>query len=138
MAGPRRLIRRLKRCERGPGLAFTPAMKWTAAAAAALILLCITSSARANSVPLNNPALLNIGLSCRWEQACMTVQRKAMKRALGYVRKAKPPAWRVQLCNRNASRGYQRVDWIGFDHCIRNAALRPAPARPPRHHVGRR
>lgn len=108
-------------------------MKWTAAAAAALILCCVAARARA-SVPLNNPGLLNIGLSCRWEQRCMTTQRKAMQKALDYVRKARPPAWRVQLCNRNASRGYQRVDWIGFDHCIRNTALRPAPVRPVRHH----
>ena len=111
-------------------------MKWTAAAAAGLILCCIAATARAERPLLNNPALLNIGLSCRWDTHCMTVQRKAMKRALAYVRKARPPSWRVQLCNRNASRGYQRVDWLGFDHCIRNKELRPAtPAA--RHHARR-
>jgi len=113
-------------------------MKWTAAAAAALIFCCMAARARAERAPLNNPALLNIGLSCRWEQKCMSVQRKAMKRGLAYVRKARPPAWRVQLCNRNASRGYQRVDWVGFDHCIRNQSLRPAPPRPTSHHPRRR
>jgi hypothetical protein len=101
-------------------------MKWTAAAAA-LILSWIAAPAAAEPPPLSDPAFLNIGLSCRWDMKCIDVQRKAMKRALGYVRKARPPAWRVQLCNRNASRGYQRVDWVGFDHCIRNAALRPPP-----------
>ena len=109
-------------------------MKWTAAAAAALILCCIAARARAERPPLSNPELLNIGLSCRWETKCMIVQRKAMKRALGYVRKARPPAWRVQLCNRKASRGYQRVDWVGFDHCIRNTSLRPTPRHVLRHH----
>jgi hypothetical protein len=104
-------------------------MKWTAAAAAAIILCSVAASARAERPPLNSPALLNIGLSCRWDMKCMSAQRKAMKRALGYVGKARPPAWRVQLCNRNAGRGYQRVDWVGFDHCIRNSALRPPVAR---------
>jgi hypothetical protein len=51
-----------------------------------------------------------------------------MKHALAYVMKERPPHWRVELCNRNASRGGYRVDWIGYDHCIRNAALRE-PAR---------
>jgi len=114
-------------------------MKWTAAAAAALILCSVDAAARAAHPPLNNPALLNIGLSCRWDMKCMGGQRKAMNRALGYVRKARPPAWRIQLCNRNAGRGYQRVDWVGFDHCIRNSALRPtvpaARRQPKRRHV---
>jgi hypothetical protein len=52
-----------------------------------------------------------------------------MARALTFVRKQRPPVWRVQLCNRNASRGRNRVDWVGFDNCIRNAALRPASTR---------
>jgi hypothetical protein len=107
-------------------------MKWIAAAAAALVLCCVTAPVAAGLSPLNDPGFLNIGLSCRWENRCMSVQRKAMKRALGYVRKYQPPTWRIQLCNRNAARGYQRVDWIGFDHCIRNEALRPPPPPPPR------
>jgi hypothetical protein len=75
--------------------------------------------------PLYNPVLLNIGMVCRWEARCMYRQEDAMKRALKYVRKKNPPNWRIQLCNRNARRGSQRVDWIGFEHCIRNQALRP-------------
>jgi hypothetical protein len=102
-------------------------MKWTAAAAPALILSWITVPSRAQA-PLSNPAILNIGLVCRWDDHCMTVQRKAMTHALGYVRHERPPASRVQLCNRNARRGYQRVDWIGFDHCIRNQRLGRAAA----------
>ena len=77
--------------------------------------------------PLYDPVLLNRGLVCRWEARCMGKQEDAMKRALKYVRKKNPPSWRVALCNRNASRKGNRVDWIGFDHCIRNDALRPPP-----------
>jgi len=54
----------------------------------------------------------------------MTDQRRAMRRSLDYVARSHPPEWRIQLCNRNAGRGGGRVDLIGFDHCIRNAALR--------------
>jgi hypothetical protein len=49
-----------------------------------------------------------------------------MKRALAYVARQRPPQWRVHLCNRNAGKGGYRVDWIGFEHCIRNMALRPS------------
>ena len=41
-------------------------------------------------------------------------------------RHSTPAHWRVELCNRNAGKGGYRVDWVGFDHCIRNAALRPS------------
>ena len=79
--------------------------------------------------PLGDPVVLNIGINCQWQQGCMKTQSKAMKRALKYVRQNRPPLWRVQLCNRNAGRQRLRVDWVGFDNCIRNAVLRPIPAR---------
>ena len=59
----------------------------------------------------------------------MKAQTKAMKRSLKYVNQSALPLWRVQMCNRNAGRDSQRVDWIGFDNCIRNSDLRPIPAR---------
>ena len=77
---------------------------------------------------LHDPVALNIGINCAWQSRCMASQRHAMKSALDYVAHHHPPHWRVQLCNRNAGRGGVRVDWIGFDHCIRNAELRPQPA----------
>jgi hypothetical protein len=99
-------------------------MKWTAAAAITALILCLDAvPARADPAPLSDPAFLNIGLGCRWDDRCMTAQRKAMVHALSYVRNAQPSAVRVQVCNRNARRGYQRVDWVGFDHCIRNQRL---------------
>lgn len=83
------------------------------------------AGAEASRPPIVNPAILNIGFVCRWQARCMNRQERAMKRSLKYVRKYRPPAWKVQLCNRNASRTKARVDWIGFDNCIRNTALRP-------------
>jgi hypothetical protein len=74
---------------------------------------------------LHDPVALNIGVNCQWQTRCMSQQRSAMKSALRFVAKARPPQWRIQLCNRNANRGGNRVDWIGFDHCIRNGALQP-------------
>lgn len=107
-----------------------------AAAVAAMAAAGIGSApvdARSTSrPPLYDPVFLNIGFVCRWEARCMDRQDDAMERALKYVRKKKPPAWRVQLCNRNAGRKGQRVDWVGFDHCIRNERLRPLHRSRPR------
>jgi len=95
-----------------------------------LAALVAASAANAkSSAPLRDPVVLNIGLSCQWQQRCIGQQTKAMKRALKFVRKKQPPTWRVEMCNRNASRKRARVDWVGFDNCIRNADLRPAPVR---------
>jgi hypothetical protein len=80
--------------------------------------------------PIYNPVTLNIGLNCQWQQRCMERQEKAMRRALEFVRKARPASWRIHQCNRNASRSRYRVDWVGFDNCIRNASLRASAPRP--------
>ena len=74
--------------------------------------------------PLYDRTSLNIGINCRWERHCIAVQQRAMRRALEYVRTRHPPTSRIHLCNRNASRGPYRVDWVGFDNCIRNLALK--------------
>jgi hypothetical protein len=97
---------------------------------AVIFLAAIAKPAYAAQRPLIYDAVaLNIGVNCSWEGRCMSSQRRAMKAALTYVARQHPPHWRVQMCNRNAARGGARVDWIGFDHCIRNASLRPAPVR---------
>jgi hypothetical protein len=74
--------------------------------------------------PLRDPALLNIGFVCRWQSACMTKQDRAMRSSLNFVKTRKPPVWKIQLCNRNASRNGTRKDWAGFNRCIRNPAIR--------------
>ena len=91
--------------------------------AAALAAISITA-APARAPVLHDGVALNIGVNCQWQPSCMAQQRTAMKHALKFVAKARPPQWRIQLCNRNASRGGNRVDWTGFDHCIRNLQLR--------------
>ena len=85
------------------------------------------AQARANP-PLKNPALLNIGFVCRWQARCIRTQEKAMARTLKFMRKYPPAPWKVQLCNRNAARNGTRKDWVGFENCLRNTALR-APAK---------
>jgi hypothetical protein len=103
-------------------------MKWTIPLAA--LMLAPAAAEAQPRAPLQDAVALNIGLNCQWQQGCMTKQQRAMKKALKYVQKYRPAAWRVQLCNRNAGRKRYRVDWVGFDNCIRNAALRPLPPRP--------
>jgi hypothetical protein len=97
--------------------------------AIAILLLAPAAADARSRPPLYDPVLLNIGLVCRWDNRCMERQKNAMKRATKFVARTRPPLWRVQQCNRNAARGRLRVDWIGYDNCIRNAALRPAPTR---------
>ncbi len=98
------------------------------AGAAAITALAVPARAMA---PLYDAAVLNIGLNCQWQESCIRKHKGAKQRALKYVEKYDPPSWRVQLCNRNARRGSLRVDWVGFDHCIRNLALTPPPPPPP-------
>lgn len=96
-------------------------MRWILAIA----LLAFGSAAVAARHPLlYDPVALNIGVNCQWQSRCMTLQRSAMTRALSYVRIRKPPRAQIQLCNRNARRGGNRVDWIGYEHCIKNPALK--------------
>ncbi len=104
-------------------------MKWTLAALAAASAVAPLSRAHA-AAPIFDPVSLNIGLNCKWQARCMAQQRGAMKRAMAFVRKSRPAAWRIHLCNYNAARGRSRMDWVGFNNCIRNAALRPLPPRP--------
>ena len=92
-------------------------------AAAALAAIPLTASPARTPV-LHDAVALNIGVNCQWQPRCMKQQPTAMNQALRFVAKARPPQWRVQLCNRNAGRGGNRVDWIGFNDCIRNMALR--------------
>lgn len=106
-------------------------------AAFVFVFLAFPSTAYAwadSSPPLRNPVLLNIGFVCQWDLRCMNGQERARQRALGFVRKFRPPDWKVQLCNRNASRRRNRVDWVGFNNCIRNKKL---SQRPKSRRVGR-
>jgi hypothetical protein len=103
-------------------------MRWVLGAAAASVMLPISVDAVSRPI-LYDAVALNIGVNCQWQSQCMSEQRKAMKRALSYVADHDPPRWRVELCNRNAGRSGYRVDWVGYDHCIRNASLKPLPRK---------
>ena len=102
-------------------------MKWILGAAAAFAMLPMEAGANARAI-LYDAVALNIGINCQWQTGCMANQRSAMKHALAYVARERPSQWRVQQCNRNASRGPNRVDWVGYNHCIRNLAIK-SPAR---------
>ena len=96
------------------------------------VLICASAvayaaEAQARATPLRNPALLNIGFVCRWQTRCIRTQEKAMVRSLKHMRSYPPAAWKVQLCNRNSARNGTRKDWVGFENCLRNPALRAPP-----------
>ena len=93
---------------------------------AALVLAGVGAPAQGKLPPLRDPVFLNMGFVCKWQTRCIRDQQRAHRRALHHVRKYRPAAWKIQLCNRNASRR-GRVDWIGYYNCIRNKRLvRPA------------
>jgi hypothetical protein len=110
--------RHLSDCRSRRAMSSTGAVKW-AIAAALLATGTDATAAAAPNAPLFDSVRLNIGLNCRWERRCIAAQTSAMHRALAYVRTKHPPQARIHLCNRNASRGRPRIDWIGFDNCIR-------------------
>lgn len=122
-AAPSSFSKGLSSAERPRGPGDTP-MKFKLALAV-LALWSAGAEARNRPPPLKNPALLNIGIVCRWQNRCIAAQQRAMRRALGHVKKAGLPAWKIQLCNRNSSRNGTRKDWVGFNNCIRNPALKP-------------
>lgn len=97
-------------------------MRWTIGAV--VLLFALPADAAPRRPILYDPVALNIGVGCQWQAQCMARQRSAMVSALSYVANKKPPQSLVHLCNRNASRGGGRVDWIGYDHCIRNPKLK--------------
>ena len=97
---------------------------------AGAMLFCAAATSARSAAPLYDPVSLNIGLNCQWQQRCIREQTKAMRHALKYVKNKRPPSWRIQACNKNASRRSLRVDWIGFNNCIRNASVPPVPQRP--------
>jgi len=96
-------------------------------AVAAMALIAAGFEARA-AAPLYDPVALNIGINCQWQQRCIGKQRRAMKDARNYMSAPGLPLWRIHLCNRNAARSPVRVDWVGFNNCIRNGSLQPPPA----------
>ena len=93
-----------------------------------LVLGAAGASAWSRPPPLKDPALLNIGYVCRWDNRCIAKQQKAMKAALHYVKKHRT-VWKVEICNRNAGRNGTRKDWIGFNNCNRNPDIRSAARR---------
>jgi hypothetical protein len=101
-----------------------------AGVATSVALAGVTSEARATA-PLYDPVVLNIGISCQWQQSCQRRQMKALRAADKYIARENPPLWRIHLCNKNARRSQARVDWAGFNACIRNRHLTP-PAPQPR------
>ena len=104
------------------------------------VALVSTSPYTPAGAPIYDTAALNIGINCQWQMRCMSAQRHAMKHSLKYVAKYRPPPSRLAQCNRNASRerGGTRVDWVGFNNCVRNAAIVYIPPPQPQLQAHRR
>ena len=77
--------------------------------------------------PIYDPMTLNIGINCQWQPHCQRQQTKAMNDARKFIAAYDVPLWRIHVCNKNARRGPARLDWVGFNSCIRNPQLVPPP-----------
>jgi len=102
------------------------------AALAAFALISVAPEAGATA-PIYDPISLNIGINCEWQQRCQRQQTKAMNDARKFIAAYEVPLWRIQVCNKNARRGPARLDWVGFNSCIRNPQLIPPPTTKRRH-----
>lgn len=89
---------------------------------AALAFAACAFGAR-GAAPLYDPVFLNIGINCQWQPRCERQQRDAMRDAAKYIAARHPSLPAIHQCNRNARRGPSRVDWVGFNRCIRNKHL---------------
>lgn len=94
---------------------------------AALAFLALGSAGR-STAPIYDPVALNIGINCQWQERCERRQHKALRDAARFIAAKNPPLSKIHLCNRNARRGPARVDWVGFNACVRNTRLSAAPA----------
>jgi hypothetical protein len=91
-----------------------------------IVLALVVPVTSASAVaPLYNPVALNIGIACQWQPRCERQQLKAMQAANRFIASKRPPAWKIHTCNRNARRGTAKVDWVGFNGCIRNPRIWP-------------
>ena len=95
----------------------------------AILIAAAGTAVQAKTPPLHDPVFLNIGFVCQWQESCIQRQQRAMKKALAYTRRFKPPDWKIHLCNRRAvQRRSGRVDWISYSNCIRNPAVQRSSA----------
>jgi hypothetical protein len=103
-------------------------------AALAAFGFCFVASEAHATAPIYDPVTLNIGINCQWQQRCQRQQTKAMNDARKFIAAYEVPLWRIQVCNKNARRGPARLDWVGFNSCIRNPALVPPATTKRRRH----
>ncbi len=103
------------------------AAMWGKVALAGLAFAAAAASPARATAPIYDPVALNIGISCQWQASCERRQRKALRDARRFIAATNPPTSKIHLCNRNARRGAARLDWVGFNACIRNS--KPSPTR---------
>ena len=71
-----------------------------------------------------HPVVRNINLLCKSQSSCTQRQWRAMQSAFAFMREKRIPVWKIEQCNRNAAKQRSRIDWIGFNNCIRNSKVK--------------
>ncbi len=102
-------------------IAKMPMMRWIAPLMLGLATAGVADAARGPAV---HPVVRNINLLCGSQSACVQRQWRSMQNAFAFMRTKRPPVWKIEQCNRNAAKQRSRIDWIGFDNCIRNPKVK--------------
>ncbi len=97
---------------------------------AALITLFAAAAAPATAqrAPPVHPVVRNINLVCNSQSSCVQRQWRSMQAAFSFMRAKRLPVWKIEQCNRNAAKQRTRIDWIGFNNCIRNPKVKAPTA----------
>ncbi len=95
---------------------------------AALLLGLAAAGAEAQRAPPIHPVVRNINLLCKSQSSCVQRQWRSMQAAFAFMRARQLPVWKIELCNRNAAKQRSRIDWIGFNNCIRNPKVKAPKA----------
>ena len=93
-----------------------------------MLVFAASQAAEARRVPAIHPVVRNINLLCKSQSACVQRQWRAMQNAFAFMRAKRLPVWKIEQCNLNAAKQRTRIDWIGFNNCIRNPKVRPKVA----------
>ena len=95
---------------------------------AILVLGLAAAGAEAQRAPPIHPVVRNINLLCKSQSGCVQRQWRSMQAAFAFMRAKRPPVWKIEQCNRNAAKQRSRIDWIGFNNCIRNPKVKAPTA----------
>ena len=93
-----------------------------------LAMMATVDAAAQRRPPPVHPVVRNINSLCKSQDSCVQRQWRGMQAAFAYMRAKRLPVWKIEQCNRNAAKQRSRIDWVGFNNCIRNPKVKAPKA----------